>query len=193
MCIRCGVWSCRRDRGRLETRCLPARISTTGHCIMCHDTKPHDRARSKQHACTRHAKACHATVWLRLPSLARHCRNNSTTEQGGDAPISFGHVHTFDKVQRPFAAQLCNRSAKRGCNQLIASIAYRRKYHKVNKTITKIVLQYNKIGDAGAVALAESLKAMFVTCVLQVRSALFSFCHLSRNSVSVLFCVTHSC
>ena len=55
----------------------------------------------------------------------------------------------------------------------VASIAYRRKYHKVNKTITMILLEYNMIGDAGAVALAESLKAMFVTCVLQVRSALF--------------------
>ena len=32
---------------------------------------------------------------------------------------------------------------------------------------------HNKIGDGGAIALAESLKAMFVTCVLQVRTSLF--------------------
>ena len=42
-----SVWSVvvqERSRRRLETRCLPARISTTGHCIRCHDTEPHDRA-----------------------------------------------------------------------------------------------------------------------------------------------------
>ena len=57
----------------------------------------------------------------------------------------------------------------------VASIAYRRKYYKVNKTITVIDLKFNKIGDAGAVAFAESLKAMFLTGVLQVRATLFSW------------------
>ena len=139
---------------------------------MCHQTKPHDRARSKQHVCTRHAKACHATVWLCL--FTRDTVETSLQrEQGGGAPKRIGHVHTFDKVYRLFGAQLCNRSAKRECTQLIVSIAYRRKYHKVNKTITMIELYNNKIGDAGAVALAESLKATLVTCVLRVHVSLF--------------------
>ena len=47
------------------------------------------------------------------------------------------------------------------------------KFRKANGTITKLQLGSNEIGDEGAVALAESLKATLVTCVLQVRASLF--------------------
>ena len=69
-----------------ETRCLQARISTTGHCIICHHTKPHDRVRSKQHTSTRYAKACHSTAWLHNSAHARCCRDSSMAEQGRYAP-----------------------------------------------------------------------------------------------------------
>ena len=63
---------------------------------------------------------------------------------------------------------VCNRSAERWCSQVAAIIGFRlhgfRK--KANSTITKLVLERNEIGDAGASALAESLRATFVTCVL---------------------------
>ena len=39
-------------------------------------------------------------------------------------------------------------------------------FRKANGTITKLVLKRNEISDAGASALAESLRATFVTCVL---------------------------
>ena len=89
-------------------------------------------------------------------------------------PRTIGHVRTRDKVYRLWAAQVCNRSAKRGCSQVVAMIGLRSQiFRKANDTITKMDLWNNKIGDAGAAALAESLKAMFVTCVLQVRTSLF--------------------
>ena len=47
-------------------------------------------------------------------------------------------------------------------------------FRKANGTITRIDLQYgNKIGDKGAAALAECLKATLVTCVLQARATVF--------------------
>ena len=83
------------------------------------------------------------------------------------------------------------------------------KYRKENGTITVMYLDYNKIGDEGAVALAESLKATFVTYVLQVRASLFlrvavlmaslrarlqeTFCQLSRISFGMLFDGTFFC
>ena len=129
---------------------------------------------------------------------SRHCRNIFTAEQGGDAPKRIGHVHTFDKVYRLFGAQLCNRSAKRECTQLIVSIAYRRKYHKVNKTITKIELFNNKIGDAGAVAFGRKSEGHVCdVCSSGSRDTVLmasvsahsqeTFCHLPRNSVGMLF------
>ena len=45
-------------------------------------------------------------------------------------------------------------------------------FRKANGTITRIDLDGNKIGDKGAVALAECLKATLVTCVLQARASL---------------------
>ena len=49
----------------------------------------------------------------------------------------------------------------------------RHTFRKANDTITKLDLGSNEIGDAGACALADSLKATLVTCVLQVRVSLF--------------------
>ena len=37
-------------------------------------------------------------------------------------------------------------------------------YHKANGTITTLVLDKNTIGDVGAVALADALKATFAMC-----------------------------
>ena len=51
----------------------------------------------------------------------------------------------------------------------------RHTFRKANDTITTMLLWNNEIGDAGAVALAESLKARIVTCVLQVRALLMSW------------------
>ena len=81
-----------------ETRCLPARISPTWRCIVCNDTKPHDRVRRKQHTSTRHAKACHPTVWSCISTLARHGRDNSLAEQGGDARTRIGDVYNLEKA-----------------------------------------------------------------------------------------------
>ena len=47
------------------------------------------------------------------------------------------------------------------------------KFRKANGTITELVLDDNKKGDEGAIALAESLKVTLVMCVLQVRASLF--------------------
>ena len=95
---------------------------------------------------------------------------------------------------------MCNRSAKRGCSQVVAIIGFRftRTYRKANDTITRMDLDENKIGDEGAMAFAESLKATLVTCVLQVRATLFSWqvwarTRMSRNSGSMLFQKAFSC
>ena len=43
------------------------------------------------------------------------------------------------------------------------------KNYKVNSALTELNLWNNKVGDAGAVALAEALKAMAVTCSHEFR------------------------
>ena len=66
----------------------------------------------------------------------------------------------------------CNRSAKHACSQVFATIGSLRKYHEAKKSITKISLEQNKIGDGGAIALAESLKATFLMSFRLVRAML---------------------
>ena len=85
-----------------------------------------------------------------------------------------------------------------------ASIGHLRKYHEANKTITRISLENNRIGDGGAIALAESLKA---TLLISFRSLCATFfvvpsanvivqetfchlCHLCHVSVGMSFCET---
>ena len=51
--------------------------------------------------------------------------------------------------------------------------AHTHTFRKANDTITTMSLESNNIGEAGATALAESLKATLVTCVLQVRASPF--------------------
>ena len=61
--------------------------------------------------------------------------------------------------------------------------AHTHTFRKANDTITTTNLGNNTIGDAGAIALAESLKATLVTCVLQVRASLFpSRTHRRRSA-----------
>ena len=43
------------------------------------------------------------------------------------------------------------------------------KNYKVNSSLTELNLRHNKVGDAGAVALAEALKATVVTCGHELR------------------------
>ena len=40
--------------------------------------------------------------------------------------------------------------------------SHSREYHQANRTITKLDLSNNQIGDAGATALAQALQAMLV-------------------------------
>ena len=72
-------------------------------------------------------------------------------------------------------------------------------FRKANASITVMDLHSNKIGDKGATALAECLTATLVTCFFRCAWHCVSahseetFCHLSRNSVGMLFCQTHWC
>ena len=36
--------------------------------------------------------------------------------------------------------------------------------HKANTSLTKLWLNYDEVGDAGATALAEAVKATYLTC-----------------------------
>ena len=81
------------------------------------------------------------------------------------------HFHTLAQVCKSRAAQLCIRSAKHACSQALASTGW--KYHKANATITELNLAGNNIGDGGAIALAESLKATLLMGFRLVRAMLF--------------------
>ena len=63
------------------------------------------------------------------------------------------------------------RRCNRGIIRLHAGIGDRcsSNHIQANSALTVLYLNSNKVGDAGAVALAEALKAMVVTCTHEVR------------------------
>ena len=56
----------------------------------------------------------------------------------------------------------------------------RRGNYKANTTLTKLHLDYNSVGDAGAVALAEKLTATVVTCCHEFREDDLVWCSLMK-------------
>ena len=65
-----------------------------------------------------------------------------------------------------------------------------RKYHKANRTIIKLDMGRNKIGDAGATALASALQVTLVMdllCTRHVHVALMRTFHLACGTVLHLF------
>ena len=64
------------------------------------------------------------------------------------------------------------RRCNRGIIRLRAGIGNRwsAKHIQANSALTELNLYLNEVGDAGAVALAEALKAMVVTCTHEARS-----------------------
>ena len=109
-------------------------------------------------------------------------------EQGRSAPKESATPTLFGRTVGCASVQSVGKAwvQSGGCLHLFSLHTFR----KANGTITKIELGCNEIGDKGAVALAECLKATLVTCVLQVRASLFSWhvcahsqetsCHFSR-------------
>ena len=152
-------------------RGYPVRDSTTWPSLLCHDTK--GRARVKRHTSTRHSTALHAMVRLHISSHARHCRDTSVAGAGGERRTCSYHFRAVVELWIPLPSQLSHRSSKHTDNQWRASSGHRRKYHKVNKTVTEMYLDENNIGDAGAIALAESFEATLVMRFRLVRSTLF--------------------
>ena len=67
------------------------------------------------------------------------------------------------------------RRCNRGIIRLRAGIGYRcsAKHTEANSALTKLNLERNKVGDAGAVAIAEALKATVVTCSHELRAGAF--------------------
>ena len=63
------------------------------------------------------------------------------------------------------------RRCNRGIIRLRAGIGDRcsAKHNEANSALTELNLEGNKVGDAGAVALAEALKATVVTCSRELR------------------------
>ena len=109
------------------------------------------------------------------------------------------HFRAIVQVWRPQTAQLRNLSAKHALSQARASTSW--KYHEANKTITEMSLSQNEIGDGGAIALAESLKATLLISFCSLCATQFvvhganvivqeTFCHLCHVSVGMSFCET---
>ena len=67
------------------------------------------------------------------------------------------------------------RRCNRGIIRLRAGIGDRwsAKHIQANSALTELNLYGNRVGDAGAVALAEALKALVVTCTHEVRLGAF--------------------
>ena len=124
-----------------------------------------------QHEITRHDRACCAKTprnmtlltasIMQVRAIASHIAQHLETDRS-----SSGTGKTLAQCDTYGAAQLCDRSAKHACSQVCASVGSLRKSHEANNSITEISLFENNIGDGGAIALAESLKATLLTCFL---------------------------
>ena len=69
----------------------------------------------------------------------------------------------------------------------------RRGNYKANRSLTKLYLEYNSVGDAGAVALAETLKATAVTCTHEFREDALVSCSPMRLKQLMRLCSCFSC
>ena len=57
--------------------------------------------------------------------------------------------------------------------------------HKVNTSLTALILEKNNVGDAGAAALADALQATVLTCkkcVFRASVCCHSKCHFAKSS-----------
>ena len=104
--------------------------------------------------------------------FAKYRKKNCGRSRGGERRTCSYHFRAVVESWIPLASRLCHRSAEHTCNKWRASTGYHRKKHKVNKTTTETRLWQNNIGDGGAVALAESLKATLVMRFRPVRATL---------------------
>ena len=169
-------------------RGYPVRDSTTWPRLLCHDTKERARASNGTQA---HGTRRHSTPWCGCtsPRTRGTAETPPLQEQGGERRTCSYHFRAVVELWIPLASQLSHRSSTHTDNQWRASTGHRRKYHKVNKTVTAITLQSNSIGDAGATALAESLKATLVMRFRLVRSTLLLGPARTHRRRSVI-CVT---
>ena len=138
-----------------------------------------------------HGTRRHSTPWCGCtsPRTRGTAETPPLQEQGGERRTCSYHFRAVVELWIPLASQLSHRSSKHTDNQWRASTGHRRKYHKVNKTITKMYLWKNNIGDGGAIALAESLKATLVMRFRLVSSTLLLGPARTHRRRSVI-CVT---
>ena len=178
----------RHDRARCATilKKTTKRARRTAHMHTAPDGTP------------RHGVVAH--LFARA-ALLRHLRCRSTEAKRVQEAFTFARLSRCGYLW--LLGCVIIRPEPRG-NQWRASIGHRRKYHKVNKTVTEISLLKNNIGDAGAIALAESFKATLVMkippcardTVLGARAKSTSqetLSHLRHVSVQMLFCGSCAC
>ena len=148
----------------------------TRHDCACRATTPRNMTTRKASTMQVRGTLRHALPRCECTSLRTHSTWRQTSprvKQGREASMRRHHFHTLAQVCKSRAVQLCIRSAKPACSQALAGTGW--KYHKANATITEIQLWGNDIGDGGAIALAESLKATLVMRFRPVRATLFSW------------------
>ena len=99
--------------------------------------------------------------------VRRHGRIWHSMEQGALSSMDHSHHCKLMRVCRDWGSLLHDGMA---CSRSRAGIgAYIFQNSKANSALAVLHLSFNKVGDAGAVALAEALKAMAVTCVHELR------------------------
>ena len=190
----------KKKAGRSRILCCVSGTDKDGRHGIQHEVTRHDRAcrvttprnMTMRTASTVQALGAlpHAMPWCGCTSLRTRSTWRQTSPrvvQGREASMRSHRFHTLAQVCKSRAAQLCNRSAKHACSQVFASIGHLRKYHEVNKTINEMDLCNNNIGDGGAIALGESLRAMLVTTCCSVTLICDDECRLrgvSRRQVS---------
>ena len=102
------------------------------------------------------------------------------------------HCRTLVPLCRTFAAYTCATSVPAAVCGL-GWCSLRRGNYKANTTLTVLNLRYNKVGDAGAVALAAALKATAVTCTHEFREDALVSCSPMRLKQLMRLCSCFSC